>query len=518
MSEENQLEDIIPIGNANANENLIENLNPNENNENNNNEGENEESKKVNSFNTILSIWNTMIGSSTVSLPYNVYYSGIIPAIFLSMIYGLICFYTCKIYNDFGAKDPDFSITVEKYFKKKFGPKIGQIGKFIQILFCCLITIGGALIYFLIVNQNLYPICCLLLNKMGLEIDGKNITPEFDRFSIFYLGIIVCFILFYFLIKREVGFLIKLSSSGIYFISILIIFVIYTGISSLINTEFDLQYIKNNTNSKVRHLKLFGENPAKFAGTLSLGYFCHTAILPILNSNKNQNNNNRDLFLGYSFVCLTFSLCGILGYIGFSGSNFEVDFKDNWFMFFDYDNYFILFLRFLNVFQLLSVFPILIYVVRLQIFNFFYGNDYPSRKHVIIYAISVLFLCLIVLYFAYNFLGNLLAIIGATTSFILIYTFPPLIKMINYYLNLKGDNVDDNASEKNNESIEEEENNKINDDINIEKRIKKEINRITFKDILYFIGQSSFIIIGIITVVFQFVPINVFRINLKDEI
>ena len=95
-------------------------------------EGE-KEPKKVNSFSTILSIWNSMIGSSTVSLSYNVYYCGIIPAFLLSIIYGLICFYTCKIYVDFGSSESDFSITIEKYFKKKFGDKISKIGKNIQI-------------------------------------------------------------------------------------------------------------------------------------------------------------------------------------------------------------------------------------------------------------------------------------------------------------------------------------------------------------------------------------------------
>ena len=72
-------------------------------------ESQKEEIKKVNSFHTILSIWNSMIGSSTVVLPYNVYKSGIIPAIFLSIIYGFICFYTCKIYCDFGEKEKELS-------------------------------------------------------------------------------------------------------------------------------------------------------------------------------------------------------------------------------------------------------------------------------------------------------------------------------------------------------------------------------------------------------------------------
>ena len=517
MKEENELPEISPTGQTELNDKLIlggTNLMDNSENILKENETGKEEPKKVNSFTTILSIWNSMIGSSVVTQPNNVYYAGIIPSIFLSIIYGLISFYTCKIYVDYGSKEPDFSVIIERYLNKKFGNRIGKIGKNIQILFNTLITLGGILIYFLIMSQNLYPIACLILNKMGLDIDAKDLTPDFGRFSFIYLSIILCFVLFPLSIKKDIGFLVKLSSYGIYFVSILIIFVIYTGISSLINTDFILDYKRNKVGSNERYLKLFGENPAQLAGALSLGYFCHTTILPTLKSNKKQENNISDLFLGYVFVCLTFSISGILGYIGFSGKNFDVNFKDNWFMFFEYDDYFVLLFRLLSVFQLVTVFPILIFVVRFQIFNFFYGNDYPSKKHVFIYAIITLFLCLIVAYCFYDLLGKLLGIVGATTSLILIYTFPPLVKMITYYMKLKGENIDDSSDKKDkkkqlnkndigiNEKVlpdtDAEETEEINKNKeNIEKEVENINIKIGFKDALYFIGQSSLIVIGI---------------------
>ena len=541
-----------------ATENLLRNINLS-NNERINEESEsaNNEPKKVNSFITVLSIWNTMLGSSTVALPFYAYYSGIIPTIGLSLIYGLICLYTCKIYVDFGFNEPDFSITIEKYFSKKFGSKIGKIGKNIQILFCALIAFGALLIYFLIMSQNLYPIACLILNKTGFNLDASNLEPAFGKFSLIYLSIILCFALFFLIIKKDLGFLIRLSSFGIYFISLLILFVIYSGISSLINTKFHFGYIKNKEGSNERYLKWFGEKPSLFAGTLSLGFFSHTSILPVLKRNKNQANNIRDLSLGYFFAGLTFSLSGIFGYIGFSGKKFGIDFKDNWFMFFSYDDYFILFLRLLNVFQLISVFPILAYVVRFQLFNFFYGDEYPSKKHVVIYAVTTLILCLLVVYFLYNVLGKFISFIGATTSFILIYTFPPVVKMINYYLglenkNIKGQKLEDNTIKENNEEKKEDKKEEINEEkkeknstySEAEENKEKEKNdeteenqkkddifqnvaeiknegknsciRLEFKDYLYFLGQSLIILVGIATVVFTIIPINFFNIKLKD--
>ena len=133
MSEENGIKELRPTDQSGASEELLRETNLSETEEIiKKSESQDKEPKKVNSFHTILSIWNTCIGSSTVALPYNVYYSGIIPAVILNIIYGFICFYTCKVYADFGEKEPDFSITIEKYFSKIFGPIFAKLGKNIQ--------------------------------------------------------------------------------------------------------------------------------------------------------------------------------------------------------------------------------------------------------------------------------------------------------------------------------------------------------------------------------------------------
>ena len=495
---------------------------------------ENEEPKKVNSFVTILAVWGSLIGSSTVSMPYNVYQAGIVPSIVLCIIYGFLAFYTCKIYVDFGVKEADFSSTVERYFGKVFGPKIGKICKNIQIIFIISLTTGGFMIYFLIMSQNLYSVSCLILNNIGFDIDEQNLKPEFGRFSIIYLGFILSILIFPLIMKKEVSFLVKISSFSAYCVSALIIYAIYTGISSMINTDFHIDYIKNKKDSKDRYIQLFGINPSNLAGTISLGYFCHSTILPTLKNNKNQNNNIRDLSIGYIFTGFTFSLSGIFGYIGFSGKDFDIDFKKNWFFFFDYDVIIVLILKLLNIFQLFVVFPILVYAVRLQIFNFFYGNDYPSKKLVMIYSISALILSLIVVYIASEYLAELIGIIGACTTLILVYTFPPIVKIIALYLKKKKISVEnetnlDENREKNadNEEKEKEEKEETEETEESNKKEGKNENealkegndseKFTFIDILYIIGHLLFIVIGIVTVVFNFVPINFFNVTFREE-
>lgn len=174
-------------------------------------------------------------------------------------------------------------------------------------------------------SQHLFPVLDQLL---GLKItQDKMLDVVFDKFSIAYCSIIVCIMLFPFIVKKDINFLLKINSLGVYCVILIILFIVYTFISSLINTDFDFQYISNTEGDKVRHLQLFGPDISKLAGMLSLGFFSHSIILPILKNNAKQENNKRDLFIGYLLVCITYIFLGITGYVGFSGKDYDPEFQ-----------------------------------------------------------------------------------------------------------------------------------------------------------------------------------------------
>ena len=50
----------------------------------------------------------------------------------------------------------------------------------------------------------------------------------------------------------------------------------------------------------------------------------HNITLPIIRNSKKPENNVRDVFIGYFLVFLSYTLCGIMGYFGFSGTYFTV--------------------------------------------------------------------------------------------------------------------------------------------------------------------------------------------------
>ena len=464
------------------------------------------DSKKISSFQIVFSIWNTMIGSSIVSIPFNVYNTGIIPTIFIGLLYGYICYLTCSVVVRLGGKENDFAVVVYNYFYYGFGKRAAKVGKYVQIIFNLMINIGATFIYFLIINQNLFPCICLFLRVFKFDIDPDDLAPHFDKFSLFYCALIVSLLIFPLTILREMHFLAKFNSLGIYFVSVLLIFVIYRGIATMATDSFKFEYKENKKGNEERYLYLFGENPGILTGTLSLGLFCHSVILPLMKNNRNPENNQRDLFLGYVCVSLTYIIIGIFGYIGFSGSEFEPDFKDNWFRFFESDNYLILVLRILNVIQLSSIFPILFYAVRNQLFSNFFKSYHKSKSCVplIVFSISLLSLCIIVLYFCYDLLGTLIAYIGAATALVLIYTIPSIINMINYYIKHQP-----------NEEIEriKKEKEELMIDIDTDEIIPLK----PWKAFIFYMCMVFIILIGIINLMLQINPINFFRIKIKKS-
>ena len=472
------------------------------------------EEKKVKSIYTILSIWNTMMGSSLISMPYFISQAGIIPSIIILFIYGLISFYTARIVVKTGGKDNDYADTVFRYFGKG-----GHIGKVLQIIFNLSINVGATFIYFVIINQNLFPCIAVLLNHLfNFHIDSEDLTPKFDRFSIIYCGISIGVLIFPLLIRKEMGILVRINSFGIYFVLILIIFVFIIGIKGLFNTKYKFDYIKNVIDIEPRYLYLFGPNPSKLAGGACLGLFAHSVILPLLKNNEKQENNKRDLFIGYLLVVITYLAFGILGYIGFSAKNFDGDFKDNWFRFFKGDDKFILFLRALNVIQLLSIFPILCYIIRIQFFGIFFNNNFPSYLHIVIFSFILIILCFLILYFLYESLSSLISNIGAGTGLFLIFLIPIIVNIV-YYKRKHPHNLTELQAnlimENDNESdVDKNLKNEIKDidDFGISKKPKNKI-----KEIIFYTTQILIMIFGVFTFIIQFVNINFFNITIKDK-
>ena len=72
----------------------------------------------------------------------------------------------------------------------------------------------------------------------------------------------------------------------------------------------------------VREIFLVNTNFSPLAGVLCIGYFLHPVSIAIIRKNRDQTKNERDVFLGFFLVFISYLLIGIFGYFGFMGMYF----------------------------------------------------------------------------------------------------------------------------------------------------------------------------------------------------
>lgn len=176
------------------------------------------------------------------------------------------------------------------------------------------------------------------------------------------------------------------------------------------------------------HIQLFDKGFLVTAGVMSLCYFMHNCVVIVLKSNK-EEHNVRDLALGYLAVGISYLLIGFLGYFGFSGNGFPQDgIAQNALDMFQPTNPFAFAIRCVLFIQMATVYPMMAYLVRSQLFTFVYNTDFPSRKAVLLFSLAISALTTLVTMFFPN-IGSIMSIFGAICGLYFIYLTPVLLQM-----------------------------------------------------------------------------------------
>jgi sodium-coupled neutral amino acid transporter 9 len=76
------------------------------------------EGSKTSSIMTIFSVWNTMMGSGLLTLPWGFSEAGLVGGTAVVIIVGLLAWYTCYIVLNYGIKYGEFMDMTREYFGK----------------------------------------------------------------------------------------------------------------------------------------------------------------------------------------------------------------------------------------------------------------------------------------------------------------------------------------------------------------------------------------------------------------
>ena len=272
--------------------------------------GDVDESGKHGSLTVVFSVWNAMVGTGLLTLPWAFGQGGIIYSFLLTLLAFLLSFMTQ--YFTMAAshqEDTDFTMTLRRHF----GPKGELVASMIYISMLSLPVI----IYIQLLAQNLYPILVFVRSQFFPELDMTlDFSVDFEGLT--YSN--TCFILLAMMLVlcqgKDLGGFVKLNTLGCIFTVVILVFICHYGVRTLLSG--DLVWAQDLQTEVPHELKLYGPNANCLIGILTGGFYLHNISIPIIKNAKNPENNYRDVLCGFLLVFISYGFCGTLGYIGFS--------------------------------------------------------------------------------------------------------------------------------------------------------------------------------------------------------
>nr|XP_012141792.1 PREDICTED: sodium-coupled neutral amino acid transporter 9 homolog isoform X2 [Megachile rotundata] len=353
---------------------------------------------KQNSLVTVFSIWNTILGSSLLTVPWGIEMAGFFPGIILVLLMSGLCLYTAYCL-----------LLVHKYHGGHQGIEVTH-----------LYSTFGTPEYSIFDNTSHLPeVLCL---KKVINNDTNYVThdytysalgPVWDLYKTvpIFLGLLI----FPFLNWNSPTFFTKFNALGTLSVMYLIMFVLIKSTSWGINmSEIEWE------NSWI----LKSSFPA-LSGMLALSFFIHNIIITIMQNNRDQSKNGRDLSIAYLLVTLTYIIVGVLFYVCFPLNKLCIE--DNFLNNFQKWSGLTVGARIVLLFQLLTVYPLLAYMLRVQLLSSLCKTY--NMGCVIIINIILISICILFAIFV-PYIGTIIRYTGALSGFIYVFTLPSLLYLV----------------------------------------------------------------------------------------
>ncbi|XP_025110974.1 sodium-coupled neutral amino acid transporter 9-like isoform X2 [Pomacea canaliculata] len=402
---------------------------------------------------TIFALWNTMMGTSILSMPWAIkqagYVCGIAMLILMAAINGYTSYRVLRSVDFFlGKKISEFS-DVCKHF----------LGKYAEItaVFCSLLTLlGGMIVYWILLSSFLFHIVNFLYMHIQHSVID-NLLPSSGNSSAVFTDVVcevsenasslntsqtsplynevwnqgktVPFFLLIILVPllnfKSPTFFTKFNSLGT--ISVLYLMIFVTVKAS--HWRFHLQL---GTSTQYRdddpdYVPMFKWTFPALTGISALAYFIQNSVLAITRNQRNPQNSPRDLVIAYALVAFTYVYVGVMFFTAFPLSKTCI--KDNLLNNIA-PNDIMAFVAQIGLFiQMLCVFPLLAYILRAQLMHTVFGSSWPSLRHVLILNVTLVAICLVFTLFLPH-IGHILSFLGAFCGLVYAIALPCIVYIV----------------------------------------------------------------------------------------
>jgi len=406
---------------------------------------------KQSSIITIFAVWNTMMGTSLLSMPWAIEQAGLIAGPLLIVAMASVCFYTAfcilKVYGIYSEKEnlpdlPDLCLFL-----------LGRFGQFTSIGFSALSLLGASTVYWVLMSNFLYHSVkyiydqiwnvSLLLpaalddnnssfnlfcakqieNSSAFIQDFQEEVTTFDKIWNLNLTvpIYLAILLLPLICLKSATFFTKFNALGTVSVFYVMAFVIVKASSWGVHIEFADE-------TSPFYVPLVHSNFPALTGMLALALFLHNCVVSIMKSNRDQQHNARDLSIAYGLVAATYLGIGITFYVTFPLEKACIE--DNLLNNFSRSDVMTVVARIFLLFQMMTVFPLLAYILRTQILYAAFNSIYPSFWHVLILNVFLLSFCIIFAIFLPE-VGTITRFSGALCGLVYIFTLPSLLYIVS---------------------------------------------------------------------------------------
>ncbi|XP_026572506.1 sodium-coupled neutral amino acid transporter 9 [Pseudonaja textilis] len=424
-------------------------------------DGSTDGSGKNSSIVTIFMIWNTMMGTSILSIPWGIKQAGFTTGICIIPLMGILTLYCCyrivksrSMIPSVDTSTWEFPDVCKYYF--------GSFGQWSSLLFSLVSLIGAMVVYWVLMTNFLFNTGKCIYNYINdinvtdivpgtngsnrviCPSDGSHKVPGNETFEFtstsavgfeefekwwdksktvpFYLTIILLLLNF-----KSPAFFAKFNILGTISVIYLVILVTVKAVLLGFHLEFDW------TATNIYFVPEFRIFFPQLTGVLTLAFFIHNCVITLLKNNRNQEKNVRDLSIAYFLVSLTYLYVGVLIFASFpspplSKECIEQNFLDN----FPSNDIMSFLARIFLLFQMVTVYPLLGYLARVQFLGHVFGNVYPSFFHVLVSNIIIVGTGVAVARFYPN-IGGIIRYSGATCGLAFVFVYPSIIYIISLH-------------------------------------------------------------------------------------
>lgn len=403
---------------------------------------------KQSSIVTIFAIWNTMMGTSLLSMPWALEQAGLGMGLLMMAFVSGLCLYTAyRILQVYTIHSRTMKISE---LGDLCGLLLGRWAEYTATIFSVFAILGAAVVYWVLMSNFLFSTVDFIHDNVagtfntnessqgvycprnqtttiGDEIhENQSIasgqTEDKSTYEMIWgqfttVPFFLILVLFPIINLKSVTLFTKFNSLGTVSIMFILTSVLYRSYTWGFNANFSDPFSED-------YIPMIRSSFPSLTGILALGLFIHNAIITIMGNNKYPENNGRDMTLAYMLVTGTYMLIGCAFYVSFPLPKLCIE--DNLLNNFHKHDLLTVAAKIFLFFQMMTVFPLIMYLLRVSILFIIFRTVWPGLGPVMMLNSSVIVVCVLFAVFMPQ-IGTIIRFSGAACGLTIIFALPILV-------------------------------------------------------------------------------------------